>query len=318
VLDVENPPHVIVPGSEFTFVFSTTARATTGLAALYTFDEGAGDLVNDTSGFGTPLTLTIAPLENVLWTTGGLLFVAGPGTAATSPAAASKIITACKASNEVTLEAWIRPANAIQGGPARVLTLSTSDTSRNFMLGQEGTAYEARLRTTETNFNGTPGVFSPGQAVLLQTHHVVYTRATGGAARLYLNGALVSDEVRGGSLSNWSSSTRFALGNEFNRERLWLGEYRLIAVYSRALSAMEVTDNYLAGPDPLPSLLAGDLNCDGEIGFKDINPFVLALTNPAAYAAQYPDCDVQVADINGNGSVGFDDINPFVALLTAN
>jgi hypothetical protein len=61
---------------------------------------------------------------------------------------------------------------------------------------------------------------------------------------------------------------------------------------------------------------AGDLNCDHAVDFGDINPFVLALTNPAAYATAFPLCDVMNADINGNGWVDFGDINPFVRLLT--
>jgi probable HAF family extracellular repeat protein len=60
----------------------------------------------------------------------------------------------------------------------------------------------------------------------------------------------------------------------------------------------------------------GDLNCNGVVGFDDINPFVQILTSPAAWQATYPDCPFLVGDINGNGTVGFDDINPFVALLT--
>ena len=60
----------------------------------------------------------------------------------------------------------------------------------------------------------------------------------------------------------------------------------------------------------------GDLNCDGTVDFGDINPFVLALTNPGVYATTYPDCDINLGDINGDGSVDFGDINPFVALLT--
>ncbi len=68
-------------------------------------------------------------------------------------------------------------------------------------------------------------------------------------------------------------------------------------------------------PTACPNL-PGDLNCDDEVSFGDINPFVLALTNPAAYAATYPDCDIMLADINGDDSVDFGDINPFVQLLT--
>jgi hypothetical protein len=59
----------------------------------------------------------------------------------------------------------------------------------------------------------------------------------------------------------------------------------------------------------------GDMNCDGQVNFRDINPFVLALSNPAAYQSLYPDCDILNGDINQDGLVSFGDINPFVALL---
>ena len=62
--------------------------------------------------------------------------------------------------------------------------------------------------------------------------------------------------------------------------------------------------------------LVGDLNCDGNVDFGDINPFVLALTNPAGYAVQYPNCDIRLGDMNGDGICDFGDINPFVRLLT--
>ncbi len=59
----------------------------------------------------------------------------------------------------------------------------------------------------------------------------------------------------------------------------------------------------------------GDLNCDGRIDFDDVNPFVLALSDPAAYTAAYPDCPLANADCDGDGAVDFDDVNQFVALL---
>ena len=71
------------------------------------------------------------------------------------------------------------------------------------------------------------------------------------------------------------------------------------------------------GVDEYGSFFYGDLNCDGSIDFGDINPYVLALTDPAAYGATFPACDVLNADINGDGAVDFGDINPFVALLPA-
>jgi 6-phosphogluconolactonase (cycloisomerase 2 family) len=64
-----------------------------------------------------------------------------------------------------------------------------------------------------------------------------------------------------------------------------------------------------------PRILLGDLNCDGQVNFGDINPFVLALTDLGAYEALYPGCPFGNRDINGDGQFNFGDINPFVALL---
>jgi probable HAF family extracellular repeat protein len=60
----------------------------------------------------------------------------------------------------------------------------------------------------------------------------------------------------------------------------------------------------------------GDMNCDGTVDFGDINPFVLALTDPAGYQAAFPDCNPLIGDMNGSGFVDFPDINLFVAKLT--
>jgi hypothetical protein len=65
-----------------------------------------------------------------------------------------------------------------------------------------------------------------------------------------------------------------------------------------------------------PGYLLGDLNCDGLVNAFDIDPFVLALTDPVAYAAQFPECSYLLADINGDGMVNAFDIDPFVQLLT--
>jgi len=67
-----------------------------------------------------------------------------------------------------------------------------------------------------------------------------------------------------------------------------------------------------------PLTLPGDMNCDSAADFGDIKPFVLYLSNFAAWQAAYPGCDPTNGDINGDGTYGqesFGDINPFVALL---
>jgi hypothetical protein len=60
----------------------------------------------------------------------------------------------------------------------------------------------------------------------------------------------------------------------------------------------------------------GDLDCDGDVDLGDINPFVMVLSDPVGWQAEYPDCYILRADVNQDGTVNFGDINPFVALLT--
>jgi hypothetical protein len=65
-----------------------------------------------------------------------------------------------------------------------------------------------------------------------------------------------------------------------------------------------------------PVYPVGDLNCDGLVNNGDIDPFILALTDPMGYALAYPSCGLNLADINGDGLVNNGDIDAFVALLT--
>ena len=64
-------------------------------------------------------------------------------------------------------------------------------------------------------------------------------------------------------------------------------------------------------------LQPGDVNCDGRVDSFDIDPFVLALTSPAAYELAYPDCDISTADIDDSGAVNTFDIDPFVEILSS-
>ena len=64
--------------------------------------------------------------------------------------------------------------------------------------------------------------------------------------------------------------------------------------------------------------LLGDMDESGSLNTDDINPLVLALADPNAYAQQYPDTDANwVGDVDEDGTFNSDDINPFVELLIA-
>jgi hypothetical protein len=80
-------------------------------------------------------------------------------------------------------------------------------------------------------------------------------------------------------------------------------------------STLSLTGGFWALPTT-PQYQVGDVNCDGTVNAFDIDPFVLALTDPENYTAAYPGCDIDNADCNGDGVVNAFDIDPFVLCLT--
>ena len=71
----------------------------------------------------------------------------------------------------------------------------------------------------------------------------------------------------------------------------------------------------VSGVEPAPNFTPGDLNCDGEFNGGDIDPFFLALGDPPAYMAAFPECNINNADINCDGAVNGADIDRFFACL---
>ena len=66
-----------------------------------------------------------------------------------------------------------------------------------------------------------------------------------------------------------------------------------------------------------PAFPLGDLNCDGALNGADIDPFFLALGDPAAYAIAFPNCDIMNGDVNRDGAVNGADIDVFFECLGA-
>ncbi|MCK4471729.1 MAG: hypothetical protein KAW49_08070, partial [Anaerolineae bacterium] len=141
-------------------------RVTSGLQVLYTFQEGSGTTVHDVSGVDPPLDLTVKDEGNVDWIPGGGLSI-NSSTIVASAGTATKIINACKTSDEISIEVWVKPADTTQDGPARIVTLSDGARVRDFTLGQglwgdqPSALYDVRLRTTTTGNNGVPSLTTP-------------------------------------------------------------------------------------------------------------------------------------------------------------
>jgi hypothetical protein len=117
--------------------------------------------------------------------------------------------------------------------------------------------------------------------------------------------------------TNWQA---FYYGGDLLAEGAWTIEGGVLNIAALDLYPEPVMGTTSVFYDDL-SLVAvggvtrGDLNCDGAIDSFDIDPFVLALTDPAGYQALYPNCNIVNGDINCDGAVDSFDIDGFVECI---
>ena len=226
-------------------------RVRPGLQVEYRFDEATGTEVRDHSGQQPPLHLAIENTSAVRWVSGGLSLHSP--TILTTPGPALRLTEALRRSGELSVEAWIRPTQRSQDGMARLIGISKGLLARNFTLGHgiepgvPSASFGMRLRSTDTDLNGTPVLRTEPGVVTTEEQHLVYTRTRDGQVRLYLDGQVVAERQDAGDFGNWDSSYHLAIANEIGGGRPWLGEMYLLAVYNRPLSAEEVQQNRKAG-----------------------------------------------------------------------
>ncbi len=225
-------------------------RVSRNLQVLYNFSEGGGAVIGDISGSGTPVDLTINNISNVKWLPGQGLKITGNAIISSGPKSAD-LINAISSTGEITLEAWIKSSDPEQSGPARIITLSADNDNWAATIGQTGDAsgfdYKVRLKTTATSQNGLPESSTNDKYQDLNLQHVVFTRDNAGNEKIYVNGTERFSGSRSGDFSSWGDNYQLALANELTGNRPWKGTYFLVAVYNRALSHTEVSQNFKAG-----------------------------------------------------------------------
>jgi hypothetical protein len=224
------------------FVIGAAQRVSAGLLALYPFNETAGAIVRNVGPLGSAIDLTIGDTSRTTRVPSGLRL--DQGTVLASPTATA-LNTAITSANAFTTELWIDPATSGQLN-AMLLGLSVNSNARNLGIVQEATVLDGYLRTGATNLLGQPPTQAVGQ-VLAGPTHVVFTRTPQGATTLYVNGAAVATGTRAKTLGNWASTARLHLGGERDGSKPWLGTYRLVAMYNRALTPEEVLQNFVVG-----------------------------------------------------------------------
>lgn len=228
-------------------------RVTTGLTTLWDFamyTDGGG--VPDSSGVAPPMTLTRAA-GNVTVTSDGAT-VDDEGALATGDATR---VHAAMSDGTFTVELWFTPGAAAAANDARIITISSDITLRNFSLIQDIDILMLRLRTNDTALNGdtsagevvqngfpfreVAGLDWTGQMHLVVTYE-------GGVLTAYVDSVEVGQWNYGAAgLSNWDPDFQLILGAEFDGSRRWAGTFHLGAIYDQALTSAEIATNYAAG-----------------------------------------------------------------------
>ena len=235
-------------------------RVTAGVVALYLFDETSGQVLDKSNFDASPVNLTISdPGAVSVARANGVLTISGADTNTILSSGANDLAAALNpagtASDDITLEAWVQPANTTNFGPARLVSMSADTGNRNFQLAQgsaaanDGDKWNARLRTTTTDANGNPEINTADGTADTSLQHVVFTHDAAGNEVLYVNGVAVYTGTRTGDFGSWNAAYVLNLANEIGGSRQFLGDMHLVAIYNRALTAAEVQQNFSAGAD---------------------------------------------------------------------
>lgn len=223
-------------------------RFETNAIAKWEFKAGSGSTAFDTSGVEPALDLTLN--GDVEWLSGWGIQLTD-GKAQGSTANSKKIYDSITATGEFSIEAWVVPANVTQEGPARIISYSGGDTTRNFTLGQSLYNYDVLLRTTETDLNGEPILSTSDADEILQAslQHVVVNYDPINGRQIFVNGEFTGnlDNVQAGGFGNWNDSYAFVLGNEVSGDIPWAGSIRMVAIHNRVLSSEQINQNFEMG-----------------------------------------------------------------------
>ncbi|MBI3761210.1 MAG: FecR domain-containing protein, partial [Chloroflexi bacterium] len=178
-------------------------RAASGLQALYLFHEGQGNVIHDVAGAGLPLDLRLAKGRQP-WSEPGLHLEGNPMVKSDAPA--TRIIDACRKSQEITLEAWVQPARAALDFEGAIVSLSTDVQDRNFALSQNTSAFDAALRLSTSDGGGRPVLSTAKGGVETKLTHLAFTRNAAWQERLYVNGVERAMRTRAGSFASWNDA----------------------------------------------------------------------------------------------------------------
>jgi len=225
-----------------------TGRVIDKLNVYYPFDDASGTTAADQSRVQTLAPLTITDPQLATWIPGSNGISIAAGGALATGSAASKLSSACMASGQVTIEAWVEPLS-LECPESPIVSFASDFGHMNFILAQNTGNLSFYLRTRATDTRGRPPTVTLTSPLRKQPTHCVAT-FDGTIVAIYVNGSVIAQSIAAaGDLSQWQSHP-IRLGNLKDFGTGWTGKVFLAAAYSRALTADEVHQNFLAGPFP--------------------------------------------------------------------
>ena len=213
---------------EFLIVATTLPAITPGLVASYSFDEGAGTNVFDSSGNnnnGTIGTATWTPYGKY----GGALIFDGLSSFVTVKDSTSLHLT-----NGMTLEAWVNPTLIV--GEWTDIIYKGNNGGDNYYL--EGSSPNNYLSGGGGTF-GSTDIPTYGNSILQvnQWSHLV-TTYNGSTLALYVNGVLVSSLAQTGNIT--TSTSALQIGGDVSNGQYCNGRIDDVRVYNIPLTAAQI------------------------------------------------------------------------------
>jgi hypothetical protein len=103
------------------------------------------------------------------------------------------------------------------------------------------------LRTTDASGSGQ--IITPARSLLAGVlQHVVSARKSDGSRTMWVDGREQATGTLTGGFAAWNVTYPLSMGNVPSADRPFSGEIHLVAIYARALTQAEVSQNYAAGP----------------------------------------------------------------------